>query len=94
MPVYCTGGVRVAAFATGGLIPTNMRGTIVNGAMHICDIHVTLCKLAGLSDCSDDVPGLPSVDGLDVSELFFTKEADLSRVVGNASSPRQEIVLS
>ena len=88
------GGVRVAAFATGGLIPAKMRGTTVNGAMHVCDIHVTFCKLAGLEDCSDDVPELPGVDGVDVSELFFTKEADPSGVVGNASSPRQEIVLS
>lgn len=55
---------------------------------------MTFCKLAGLPDCSDHVPGLPGVDGVDVSELFFTKEADPTRVVGNATSPRQEIVLS
>ena len=29
-----------------------------------------------------------------VRTLFFAKERDPSRVVGNASSPRQEIVLS
>lgn len=29
------GGVRVAAFATGGLIPKDMHGTVVNGAMHV-----------------------------------------------------------
>ena len=88
------GGVRVAAFATGGLIPPAMHGTSVLGAMHLCDIHVTFCKLAGLKDCSDNVPGLPGVDGVDVSSLLFAKEKDPSRVVGNATSPRQEIMLS
>ena len=29
------GGVRVAAFATGGLVPAAMHGRAVNGAMHV-----------------------------------------------------------
>jgi hypothetical protein len=68
------GGVRVAAFATGGLIPTQMRGTKVLGAMHLVDIHMTFCTLAGVKDCSDDVPGLPGVDGVDISSLLFERE--------------------
>ena len=70
------GGVRVAAFATGGLIPKAMWGTSVLGAMHVCDIHITFCKLAGLTDCSDNSPGLPGVDGVDVSELFCITNDD------------------
>lgn len=30
------GGVKVAAFASGGLIPAAMRGTNVSGYIHIC----------------------------------------------------------
>jgi hypothetical protein len=83
------GGVRVAAFATGGLIPPAMRGTKVLGAMHICDVHTAFCALGGVSDCRDPVAGLPDIDGVDVSSLFFVPEPDKSTVVGNASSPRQ-----
>ena len=83
------GGVRVAAFATGGLIPPAMRGTKVLGAMHICDVHAAFCALGGVSDCRDPVAGLPDIDGVDVSALFFVPEPDKSTVVGNASSPRQ-----
>lgn len=83
------GGVRVAAFATGGLIPPAMRGTKVLGAMHVCDVHAAFCALGGVSDCRDPVVGLPDIDGVDVSSLFFVPEPDKSTVVGNASSPRQ-----
>ena len=62
------GGVRVAAFATGGLIPLAMRGTKVLGAMHICDVHVAFCALGGVSDCRDPVAGLPDIDGVERSK--------------------------
>jgi hypothetical protein len=70
-----------------------MRGTVVNGAMHIADIHVMFCKLAGVADCSDNATGVPPIDGIDVSVLF-QQPGSPTGVVGNTSSPRQEIVIS
>jgi hypothetical protein len=57
----------------------------------ILDTSTTFCALSGSTDCSDDVVGLPGVDGLDVRSLFFTKGKG---VVGNATSPRHEIAIS
>ena len=67
------GGVRVAAFVTGGLVPQERRGIKLGGAdsfVHISDWYTTFCGLAGVDAADDggvDTAGrsLPSVDGLD-----------------------------
>ena len=52
------GGVRAAAFVSGGLIPNAMRGTESHVVMHIADWYSTFCFLAGVSH-SDDPPVKP-----------------------------------
>ena len=41
------GGTRVAAWASGGVIPAAMRGSTLTQLMHICDWHGTFSFLAG-----------------------------------------------
>jgi arylsulfatase I/J len=41
------GGTRVAAFVSGGYLPAAVRGTTLNGAIHIADWLATLCEIAG-----------------------------------------------
>ena len=62
---FFEGGVRALAFASGGLIPENMRGKSTDGFIHIADWYTTFCKLAGV-DPSDSGEGKFPVDGLDV----------------------------
>ena len=62
---FFEGGVRALAFASGGLVPENMRGKSTDGFIHIADWYTTFCKLAGV-DPSDSGQGKFPVDGLDV----------------------------
>ena len=82
------GGVRQAAFASGGLIPMSVRGTLSAQLIHIADMWATFSVLAG-ADAMDhkaaSMGGVPPVDSLDVSDVFF---------VHNGTSPRHVIVLS
>eukprot|EP01059_Diplonema_ambulator_P001946 TRINITY_DN1159_c0_g1_i1.p1 TRINITY_DN1159_c0_g1~~TRINITY_DN1159_c0_g1_i1.p1 ORF type:complete len:498 (+),score=132.38 TRINITY_DN1159_c0_g1_i1:36-1529(+) len=82
------GGVRAAGFVTGGLLDASLRGTTITSAMHLVDLHLTFCKMAGLTDeqCSDNVPGLPPIDGLDLQHYFI---APL-----NMTRPTRDIILS
>eukprot|EP01064_Diplonema_japonicum_P008072 TRINITY_DN15601_c0_g1_i1.p1 TRINITY_DN15601_c0_g1~~TRINITY_DN15601_c0_g1_i1.p1 ORF type:complete len:512 (+),score=90.07 TRINITY_DN15601_c0_g1_i1:51-1538(+) len=82
------GGVRVAAFVTGGLLDPSLRGTTITSAMHLVDLHTTMCKLSGQSDeqCGDEIPGYPSTDGMDLRGYFV---APL-----NMTRPVKDIVLS
>jgi len=43
------GGIRVAAFISGGLIPSPLRGTVNNGMIHIADWYATFAGLAPLA---------------------------------------------
>ena len=54
------GGMRVAAFVSGGLIPRHLRGTTSGIRFHIVDWYPTFCHLAGV-DPSDNspIPPLP-----------------------------------
>lgn len=52
------GGMRAAAFVSGGLIPPALRGTTNDIVFHAVDWYPTLCKLAGV-DPSDDPPVAP-----------------------------------
>eukprot|EP01060_Flectonema_neradi_P008760 TRINITY_DN1626_c0_g1_i4.p1 TRINITY_DN1626_c0_g1~~TRINITY_DN1626_c0_g1_i4.p1 ORF type:complete len:552 (+),score=94.24 TRINITY_DN1626_c0_g1_i4:43-1698(+) len=52
------GGMRTAAFVSGGLIPANLRGTKNGMNLHIVDWYSTFCELAGVSH-NDDPPTPP-----------------------------------
>eukprot|EP00051_Salpingoeca_urceolata_P006592 m.87182 g.87182 ORF g.87182 m.87182 type:complete len:494 (+) comp14899_c2_seq1:152-1633(+) len=82
------GGVKVTAFASGGLLPAAMRGGFTPGYIHICDWYATFSKLAGASP-DDDTEAVrngivPATDSLDVGPVVFS----------NASSPRTEVPIS
>ena len=80
---FFEGGVRVNAFASGGLIPEKMRGKSTQGFIHIADWYTTFCKLAGV-DASDSGPGKFPVDGMDIWPII-NGETD--------KTPHDEIVL-
>lgn len=58
------GGMRVAAFVSGGLLPEVVRGTTSDIRFHIVDWYPTFCRLAGVpaSDASPVAP-LPVPQG-------------------------------
>ena len=66
------GGVRVNAFATGGLIPPAMRGTRSGAFIAIEDWYATFCALAGVeaADARAAAAGLPPPDGHDLWPLL------------------------
>lgn len=74
------GGVRVAAFASGGLLPPTKRGTRSDGLVALADVYTTLCALAGAdpSDPAGAAAGLPPVDGLDLSEMLLSPTTSAS----------------
>jgi hypothetical protein len=81
------GGVRVAAFLSGGALASSLRGTKRDGTIAIADLHATICSLAGVpvADSAPLARGLPPVDGLDLLP-YLTGTA--------ATSPRVELPLS
>lgn len=60
------GGVRVAAFVSGGFLPSTTFGTSNSLPLHMADLYATFCALAGAADCDDAVTGVNPVDGVDV----------------------------
>jgi len=78
------GGIRVAAFASGGFLPPAARGTVNAGALHIADFYGTYAQLAGVDPADEPAvaAGLPPVDSLDVWPLISG---------ANLTSPRTEI---
>ncbi|KAK7231142.1 sulfuric ester hydrolase [Aureococcus anophagefferens] len=78
------GGVRVAAFISGGLVPAGLRGTASAALVHVCDWMATFAALGGGAIPADAVAGLPAPDSLDVWPA-------LSR---GRPSPRTEVPLS
>ena len=81
------GGIRVNAFASGGYLPTAVRGTKLEGIIHVADWYGTLCNLAGVSfhDAEAESSGLPKVDSLDMWPM-------LSGL--NLTSPRETILVN
>jgi arylsulfatase B len=80
------GGIRLNAFASGGLIPASLRGTSYSGWMHLSDWYATFCALAGVdpTDHRAAAAGLPPIDSLDLSAVLLGK---------NSTSPRTEIII-
>ena len=72
------GGMNVAAFVSGGLIPEHLKGTKNNINFHIVDWYPTICHLSGVGNCTDD----PSVAPLPVNISEPTKD-----IYGDKSYP-------
>ena len=62
------GGIRAAAFLSGGAIPAHLRGVPLRTTAHIADWYTTFCGLAGADprDARAERSGLPPVDGVDL----------------------------
>lgn len=62
------GGVRTAAFVSGGAVPPAARGTRSHALVSIADWYATFCALAGVepADARAHAAGLPPVDGINV----------------------------
>lgn len=80
------GGIRLNAFASGGLIPPAQRGTTYEGWLHLADFYATACALAGVdpTDHRAAAAGLPPIDSLDFSAVLLGT---------NMTSPRTEIAI-
>ena len=59
------GGIRAAAFVSGGLLPPKMRGANITALVHICDWWVTFTALAGGEATDGDGSIVPKLDGMD-----------------------------
>jgi len=67
------GGVRVAAFASGGFLPKSRRGQKSKEIAALADIYTTMCSLAGVDpiDQRAQAAGLPPVDGVDMTNMLI-----------------------
>ena len=77
------GGVRVNAFATGGVIPAAMRGTKSHAFTAIEDWYVSFCALAGVdpTDTRAAAAGLPPVNGIDLWPVLSGANATSGRLL-------------
>eukprot|EP00448_Togula_jolla_P019505 CAMPEP_0170588842 /NCGR_PEP_ID=MMETSP0224-20130122/11046_1 /TAXON_ID=285029 /ORGANISM="Togula jolla, Strain CCCM 725" /LENGTH=587 /DNA_ID=CAMNT_0010912587 /DNA_START=75 /DNA_END=1838 /DNA_ORIENTATION=+ len=83
------GGIRAAAFVSGGFVPKQRRGKTLGGIIHIADWYATLSHLAG-ADSHDELAalhGLPPIDSINQWPW-------LSGSVEDAKSPRQELAVT
>ncbi|KAL3933653.1 MAG: hypothetical protein SGPRY_000195 [Prymnesium sp.] len=81
------GGIRVSAFVSGGFLPPAVRGTRLDGMMHIADWYATLCALAHV-DPTDKLAAsshLPPIDSLNMWPMLSGE---------NLTSPRTSILIS
>ena len=77
------GGIRVAAFLSGGYLPVNATGKVLEGFIHEADWYATFCHLAGV-DPTDELAAksnLPPIDSHNVWDLITGV---------NTTSPRDE----
>ena len=62
------GGIQVNAYASGGLLPAGVVGTVNDGLISGPDVYATFCAMAGV-DPTDEraaAANLPPVDGLNM----------------------------
>eukprot|EP00730_Choanoeca_flexa_P004719 TRINITY_DN11782_c0_g1_i1.p1 TRINITY_DN11782_c0_g1~~TRINITY_DN11782_c0_g1_i1.p1 ORF type:complete len:519 (+),score=67.23 TRINITY_DN11782_c0_g1_i1:149-1558(+) len=78
------GGVRTASFVSGGLVPPAMRGTSVDGYIHVADWYATVCDVAGV-DPTDNAPGVPPSDSLSMWPMLSGQ---------NSTGPRLDVPLN
>ena len=77
------GGVRVAAFVSGGALPPAVRGTKQPAMVHGCDWYATFAFLAG-EDPTDHLAassGLPPIDSVNLWPLISGANATSPRAV-------------
>jgi len=81
------GGIRVNAFASGGAIPKAVRGTKLNGIIHIADWYGTLAALAGVNPEDEwaKTSGLPPIDSMNMWPMLSGE---------NLTSPRESILVN
>jgi len=84
------GGIRSAAFVSGGYLPKAVRGTEQGEPVHVADWYGTFCKMAGVDqhDAPAVASGLPDVDSVDVWPLISgqTKVSPRSELVVNENA--------
>ena len=80
------GGVRSLAFLAGGYVPAAVRGTRHFGFVSVADWYASVLALAG-ADTSDDAPGVPPTDSLDVLPSLLSGAS-------TNSTPRTRLPLS
>jgi len=80
------GGIRVNAFASGGVLPPNVRGTKLESLIGIFDWYATFCAIAGVDpfDAAAEKAGLPPVDSMDMWPVISGR---------NKTGPRNELIL-
>lgn len=81
------GGILSNSFVSGGYLPAAVRGTKLNGMMHIADWYATFAALAGVdpTDKKAAAAGLPPIDSLNLWPVISGQ---------NETSPRVEIAVS
>jgi len=80
------GGIRVAAFVSGGYLPEKRRGVKETGLVTVWDWYATYAGLAGVdaTDHMADKAGLPPIDSINQWELIAGT---------NHTPPRQEFLI-
>mmetsp|Transcript_13788 Transcript_13788/g.50210 ORF Transcript_13788/g.50210 Transcript_13788/m.50210 type:complete len:561 (+) Transcript_13788:81-1763(+) len=80
------GGVRVNAWASGGVIPRSKVGSKLEGLITIWDWYATFCALAGVdpTDTRAAQAGLPPIDSIDMSGYLLGE---------SNTSPRTQVEL-
>jgi arylsulfatase I/J len=81
------GGVRAAAFISGGFLPTDLHSKTYGGIIHICDWYTSLLTLAGATPphiAADNGPGMPPLDSINIWPALTS----------NITSPRVVVPLS
>ena len=77
------GGIRVAAFISGGFIPESLRGSRRDGMIHIADWYATLCHLAGVDPTDQRAVSakLPPIDSLNLWPFLMNQSSESPRVL-------------
>eukprot|EP01083_Nonionella_stella_P022659 62666_1 len=80
------GGIRVAAFVSGGYLPVSRRGQKEHGMVHIADWYTTFSQMVGVDPIDKRAKkyGLPPVDGVNIWPLVSGQ---------NVTSPRTQIAV-
>eukprot|EP00039_Didymoeca_costata_P008916 m.118640 g.118640 ORF g.118640 m.118640 type:complete len:528 (+) comp14282_c0_seq1:62-1645(+) len=75
------GGVRVAAFVSGGFLPNALRGTVNSAFIHIADWYPTLANLAGVDPTDNAMYNgtIRPIDGIDAWPVLTGAKQDLGR---------------